>query len=85
MQAMKSQQRAAPLVGTSPAMVDLKAEIERVSRSDAKVLITGESGCGKELVAQAVHAGSSRTPHEFLPSIAPAFRRRCWSPSSSGM
>jgi len=66
MQAMKSQQRAAPLVGTSPAMVDLKAEIERVSRSDAKVLITGESGCGKELVAQAVHAGSSRTPHEFV-------------------
>ena len=58
-QAMRTQQRAVPLVGTSPAMVDLKAEIERVARSDAKVLITGESGSGKELVAQAVHAGSS--------------------------
>ena len=39
------------LVGTSPAMADLKAEIDRVARSDAKVLITGESGVGKELVA----------------------------------
>jgi two-component system response regulator AtoC len=47
-------------------MVDLKGEIERVSRSDAKVLITGESGCGKELVANAVHNGSSRTNREFV-------------------
>src|SRR6187551_1530762 len=66
MQALKSQQRAVPLVGSSPSMVDLKAEIERVSRSDAKVLITGESGCGKELVANAVHSGSSRTNREFV-------------------
>jgi transcriptional regulator with PAS, ATPase and Fis domain len=47
-------------------MVDLKLEIERVSRSDAKVLITGESGCGKELVANAVHGGSSRVNREFV-------------------
>jgi len=66
MQALKSQQRAPALVGTSPAMADLKAEVERVSRSDAKVLITGESGSGKELVAQAVHTGSSRTNREFV-------------------
>src|SRR6187455_2195863 len=66
MQAMKSQQRAMPLVGSSPSMVDLKAEVERVARSDAKVLITGESGCGKELVANAVHSGSSRANREFV-------------------
>jgi transcriptional regulator with PAS, ATPase and Fis domain len=54
------------LVGTSPAMVDLKAEIERVARSDAKVLITGESGTGKELVAHAVHAGSRRADRTFV-------------------
>ena len=32
------------LIGTSQAITDLKAEVERVARSDAKVLITGESG-----------------------------------------
>jgi two-component system response regulator AtoC len=54
------------VVGESPAMVDLKAEIERVARSDAKVLITGESGSGKELVAQAIHTGSTRADREFV-------------------
>ena len=39
------------LTGTSSVMIELKQEIERIARSDAKVLITGESGVGKELVA----------------------------------
>jgi two-component system NtrC family response regulator len=54
------------LVGSSPAMVDLRAEIERVARSDAKVLITGESGSGKELVAQAIHNNSTRAERPFV-------------------
>ena len=48
------------LVGASVDMVNLRQEIARVARSDAKVLITGESGVGKELVAQAIHGQSRR-------------------------
>src|SRR5512135_1762614 len=54
------------LIGTSPAMVDLEREIERVADSDAKVLVTGESGVGKELVAQAIHTRSSRCARTFV-------------------
>lgn len=55
------------LIGESPPMLDLKAELDRVARSDAKVLITGESGTGKELVAQALHNGSPRSEKAFVP------------------
>ena len=48
------------LTGTSSVMSELRQEIERIARSEAKVLITGESGVGKELVAHAVHAQSPR-------------------------
>jgi transcriptional regulator with GAF, ATPase, and Fis domain len=54
------------LVGTSPLIVDLRQEIERVARSDAKVLITGESGVGKEVVARAVHFEGPRQHHDFV-------------------
>jgi anaerobic nitric oxide reductase transcription regulator len=48
------------LIGVSPAMQRLRAEIDLVARSDFTVLITGESGVGKELVARALHAASPR-------------------------
>jgi transcriptional regulator with PAS, ATPase and Fis domain len=63
--AMRSH-RQNSLVGESPAMIDLKLEIERVARSDAKVLVTGESGVGKELVAQAIHTNSNRATRPFV-------------------
>jgi transcriptional regulator with PAS, ATPase and Fis domain len=55
------------LIGTSKAIEDLKAEVERVARSDAKVLITGDSGSGKEVVARAINAVSVRAGVAFVP------------------
>jgi len=56
----------ARLEGVSPQIVELRQEIERVARSDAKILITGESGVGKEVVAQCVHANSPRAHSTFV-------------------
>ena len=54
------------LIGTSPLIANLRQEVERVAKSDAKVLITGESGVGKEVVARAVHSEGPRQNHEFI-------------------
>ena len=55
------------LVGDHPAIVKLRALIERVAPTDVTVLITGESGTGKEVVAQAIHALSARRDQAFVP------------------
>ena len=57
----------AELIGVSPAIAELRAEVERVARSDAKVLITGESGVGKEVVARAITRASPRAGQPFVP------------------
>ena len=48
------------LIGKSPAIQALEMEIESASKSDAKVLITGETGVGKEVVSRLIHHRSSR-------------------------
>src|SRR5687768_4802125 len=58
---------ALQLTGRSAQVVELRAEIERVARSDAKVLITGESGVGKEIVARSIHTNGPRAAHTFAP------------------
>ncbi len=54
------------LVGDGPAMRVLQTQIDFVARSTAPVLITGETGVGKELVARAIHARSARSTRPFV-------------------
>ena len=54
------QRGATPFIGGAPAIVEVRRTIERVAPSDASVLITGEHGTGKEVVAAWLHAGSDR-------------------------
>jgi two-component system NtrC family response regulator len=54
------------LLGTSPQIQKVFATIEKVSTSDASVLISGESGTGKELVARAIHRRSLRKDRPFI-------------------
>ncbi|MDA5094792.1 response regulator [Aliiroseovarius sp. KMU-50] len=59
-----------PLVGRSPAMQDLYRLVARVLNVDLPVLITGESGTGKSLIAQAIHDFSSRRDAPFVVATA---------------
>jgi DNA-binding NtrC family response regulator len=54
------------IVGQSPAMQEVFKMVGRISNSDAAVMITGESGSGKELVARAIHQYSARNDRPFL-------------------
>ncbi|MCC7953242.1 nitric oxide reductase transcriptional regulator NorR, partial [Klebsiella quasipneumoniae] len=54
------------LIGLSAPMLQLKKEIEIVAASDLNVLISGETGTGKELVAKAVHQGSPRAANPLV-------------------
>jgi two-component system, NtrC family, response regulator HydG len=54
------------LVGTGPAMRRLQTAIDFVAQSSAPVLVTGETGVGKELVARAIHARGARAGRPFV-------------------
>ncbi|MDR3567483.1 MAG: sigma-54 dependent transcriptional regulator [Syntrophobacteraceae bacterium] len=55
------------LVGYTPIMQSLSDQIEKVAKTSATVLITGDSGTGKELVARALHTQSARSAQQFIP------------------
>jgi two-component system response regulator AtoC len=54
------------LVGDSPPMRELRGLLARVAESDASLLIMGETGTGKEVVARALHNSSRRAQHPFV-------------------
>ncbi len=54
------------VVGSSPQMLTLIERLKRIAPTDATVLIQGETGTGKELVAQAIHQNSPRKPKPFV-------------------
>jgi formate hydrogenlyase transcriptional activator len=54
------------LIGNSPALESVLGQVERVAPTDSTVLIQGETGTGKELIARAIHNISSRCGHSFV-------------------
>src|SRR5204862_3070861 len=55
------------LVGQSHQMAEIYTLIARVAQLDTTILIQGETGTGKELVARAIHRASARADHPFVP------------------
>lgn len=54
------------MIGSSPALEKIRGIIEKVAPTDAKILITGDNGTGKELVARQVHDNSTRADKPFI-------------------
>ncbi|MFP3959019.1 MAG: sigma-54-dependent transcriptional regulator [Spirochaetaceae bacterium] len=54
------------LLGDSPAIHRIRSVIDQAARTNSRILITGENGTGKELVARAVHRKSARASHPFV-------------------
>ncbi|MHC6202158.1 sigma-54-dependent transcriptional regulator [Breznakiellaceae bacterium SP9] len=54
------------IVGTSPEIEEVRALIKQSAASDARILITGDNGTGKELVARAIHGASTRSSAPFV-------------------
>jgi len=66
MNAPKSLKHPDIMFGTSPVMVQLYQQVERVSTTEATVLLVGESGTGKEVIANAIHHASARSAAAFV-------------------
>ncbi len=64
------------MIGSSAGMVEIYKIVSRVAPTDATVLLEGETGTGKELIARMIHRNSQRAAHPFVPvdcgSIAPS-------------
>jgi formate hydrogenlyase transcriptional activator len=65
-QELKSVHNFEEIVGRSPALVAVLDKVRRVAPTDATVLITGETGTGKELIARAIHSASQRSDKPLI-------------------
>ena len=54
------------IIGQSPAMIKVFDTIDRVAQTDANVLVLGENGTGKELIARSIHRNSNRSDKPFI-------------------
>ena len=63
---MPQSQSSYQLLGESPAMLQIRALIERLSKTQAPVFVTGDSGSGKELAARMIHSGGLRAGQPFI-------------------
>ena len=66
------------IVGVTPVMIELYKSIARAARSEATVLIRGETGSGKELVARAIHRANASREHPFVPVDCAAVPENLW-------
>jgi two-component system response regulator AtoC len=66
-QELRKMGRFGPLIGLSAPMQRVYDLVGRVARTDAGILLTGETGTGKEVVAQSIHSLSRRRKHPFVP------------------
>ena len=77
------------IVGTSPAMQQLMKMVVKVARTDANILITGENGTGKEMLAQEIHRLSTRREHTMVTvdmgAISESLFERCRSRKLPGL
>src|SRR6202050_4133444 len=62
----RNQRRFEQLIGNSPALESVLAHVERVAPTDSTVLLQGETGTGKELIARAIHNISSRCGRPYI-------------------
>ena len=62
----RSKYTFASFIGSSPAAVEVKRHARRAAQSSSPVLLLGETGTGKELLAHAIHAASARARHSFV-------------------
>ena len=63
---LKNRFKPANIIGSSKAMMDVYSMVEQVALTNTSVLILGESGVGKELIAQAIHYNSKRADGPFV-------------------